>query len=88
MKKILAGILLAVLTMCISGCNTVTRQWGGSQTIDLPTGMTFIEAEWDSQDNLWYTYRQRRQNEKPETYIMQEESNMGVAEGKITFVEH
>lgn len=88
MKKILAGILLAVLVMCISGCNTVTRTWGGQQTIDLPEGMSFIEAEWDSQDNLWYTYRPRRQNEKPETYIMQEESNMGVAEGKITFVEH
>ena len=90
MKKIIAVALLAIIAMSISGCtdNTTTRRVGGTETVDLPEGMTFIEAEWDKDDNLWYTYRPRRANETPETYVMQEKSNLGVAQGKVIFVEH
>lgn len=90
MKRFVLGILLVAISLSVIGCtdNTITRNVGGTETIDLPQGMTFIEAEWDKDDNLWYTYRPRRTNEAPETYIMQEKSNLGVAQGKIVFVEH
>ena len=86
-KVLLIGFMV-VIVLATAGCNAVTRKWGGSQTIDLPEGMAFVEAEWDKQDNLWYTYRPRRPGEKAEIYIMQEQSNLGQLQGSITFVEH
>ena len=85
MKRFVLGILLVVIALSTIGCtdNTMTRRVGGTETVDLPEGMTFIEAEWDKDDNLWYTYRPRRTNEAPETYIMQKKSNLGVHKEKL-----
>lgn len=38
MKKIIAVISLALAIMTFTGCNSVTKNWGGKMTIDLPAG--------------------------------------------------
>lgn len=46
----------------------------------------FVVATWkDTQ--LWYAYRPRRADEKPETVTLQEQSSFGLVEGRVIFTE-
>ena len=89
--KYLFTVFAIVLTLIISGCNTITRSYGGDQTIDLPQGKKLVPytVQWESKNNnIWYLIEDMDANYEPKTYVFKECSNYGNLEGSITFVEH
>lgn len=88
MKKL--HILLTLLVLgSIPSCtdNKMAKSFGGTATVDLPKNTKFVTATWkDTQ--LWYVFRPMRENEKPETFTLQEQSSLGILEGRVIFNEH
>ena len=88
MKKRILAILM-VMVMCIgslAGCQTVTKSFGGSMTIELEPNTKLELITWKN-NSLWYCTRPMREDEEAETHTYQESSNFGVLEGTITIVE-
>ena len=86
-KKIIAGImLLVVMGFSLTGCKSVAKKMGGTISIDVPKGQKVIEATWKDSD-VWYLTRPMREDEKPETFTFQEDSNFCIIEGKVIFKE-
>lgn len=88
MKKRILAILITT-TMCINlltGCQSVTRSFGGDMTIKLEPNTKLELITWKD-NSLWYCTRPMRENEKPETHTYQQSSNFGVFEGTVTIVE-
>ena len=86
-KKIIGGIaLLAAMGFGLTGCKSVAKSMGGTISIDVPEGQKLIEATWKDSD-VWYLTRPMREDEKPETFTLQEDSNFGIMEGKVIFKE-
>lgn len=88
MKKIIFVSLIILSIFMFSGCTdkTIAREWGGSTTLELPAGEKLIEITWKDA-NLWYLTRPMRDDEFPETYTFQEDSEFGIFEGTVTIVE-
>ena len=90
-KKIVLGLALLIGSLGISGCQYTTKVWGGTTTVDLPVGKKLVPytVQWESKNsNLWYLVEDAEPEYNPKTYEFKETSNMGMAEGKIVFVEH
>lgn len=86
-KKIIGGIaLLVVMGFSLTGCKSVAKSYGGTISIDVPKGQKVIEATWKDSD-VWYLTRPMREDEKPEIFTFQEDSNLGIIEGKVIFKE-
>ena len=86
-KKIIAGIMLLMALGCgLTGCKSVAKSMGGTITINVPKGQKVIEATWKNSD-VWYLTRPMREDEKPEIFTFQEDSNLGIIEGKVIFKE-
>ena len=83
MKKIL---LVAILVLC--GCteNDMTKNFGGTQTINVPAGQKVFDVTW-KEGNLWYATRPFREDEVPEISTFHSKSNFGILEGKVIFKE-
>jgi len=85
MKRILV-ILFTVL--CLTSCEqTITRNFGGTTTIDLEPGEKLVEATW-KEDNLWYLVEPMDSDYVPKTKVFKENSLYGALEGKVIFVEN
>ena len=89
MKKKLIGLFLIGLTFgsCITGCNTVAKNFGGSMTVDLPKGKKLVEITWKD-DSLWYVTKDMKEDDVEETYEFKEDSQWGAMEGTVTIKEH
>lgn len=88
MKKKLAALLSTlVLSLSLCGCTeqSITREFGGSMTLELPANQKLEEITWKD-DNLWYLTRPMREDEE-ETYVFQASSSWGVFEGTVTVIE-
>lgn len=86
-KKIIGGIvLLAVMVFSLTGCKSIAKSYSEIITIDVPKGQKVIEATWKGSD-VWYLTRSMYEDEKPETFTLQEDSNLGIIEGKVIFKE-
>ena len=88
MKKKLAvfAITVFVLLGC-SGCNMMAKSYGGTTSVDLPTGQKLTEVTWKD-NSLWYLTRPMREGEEAETWTFQEKSNSGIMEGKVILKEN
>ncbi len=90
MKKFWILSLIAVCTLVaalsISCDNAISRKFGGSTTINLPAGQKLIEVTWKD-NSLWYLTEPMDTDYIPKTKTFQEDSNLGVLEGTVTFVE-
>lgn len=85
MKKLLLSlVVLTFLSSCTD--NQRAKQFGGTMTIKVPKGNKVTNITWKA-DNLWYSYRPFQDGEEPTTQIFIEESNWGVVEGKVKFIE-
>lgn len=86
MKKVLGLLLLSAFLL--TGCtqNQRAKSFGGTAKVYLPEGKKLVEATWKGEE-LWYLMRDRREDEKPETYTFKEESSYGVMEGTVIFYE-
>jgi len=85
MKKILLiSVLVLLLGLC--SCNYCTRNFGGASTINLEKGERLVEVTWKG-SSLWYLTEPMEDNYIPKTKIFKENSNSGMLEGKVTFIE-
>ena len=87
MKKLIILSLFALSMVALISCdNWKSRKWGGSTTITLPKGEKLIEATW-KENSLWYLTEPMDIDYKPKTKTFREDSNFGILEGTVTFVE-
>jgi hypothetical protein len=83
-KLVLALALLA--TVCFESCNYCTRKYGGSTVIRLEPGEKLVEVTWKDA-NLWYLVEPMEDGYTPKTKVFKEDSNIGMLEGTVTFIE-
>ena len=91
MKKILflfaLAITMVIAVSSVSSCeNFATRSLSGSTTINLPAGERLLEVTWKNA-HLWYLTEPMDSDYVPKTKTFREDSNLGVLEGTVTFVE-
>ena len=88
MKKlfILAALLLSTIVITISCDNVMSRKFGGNTTINLPAGQKLLEVTW-KENSIWYLTEPMDSDYVPKTKTFKEDSNIGVLEGTVTFVE-
>ena len=85
MKRIIY-LLVAAVAICLTGCNEIAKNYGGSLTVNLDKDQKLVNCSW-KEDSLWILTRPRREGETPETYKYFEKSNMSIVEGSVTIVE-
>ena len=87
-KKLAALLSLLLLSLSLCGCTeqSITREFGGSMTLELPANQKLEEITWKD-DNLWYLTRPMHEDEEAETHIFQASSSWGVFEGTVTVIE-
>lgn len=85
MRNFLLTILFAL--MCISCTeNARVKSYGGTGSINLPKGRKLVTVTWKG-PQLWYLTRPMNENDVPESYRFQEESNWGIVEGTYILTE-
>ena len=78
---------MIVMGFSLTGCSKdMVKSVGGTINVDVPKGQKLIEATWKGSD-IWYLTRPMREDEDPETFTLQEDSNLGIIEGKVIFKE-
>ena len=82
-------VCLMFFVLVFSGCTAKQRakKFGGIATIDLPAGKKLVTATW-KEKSIWYLVRNQRPGEEPEEYQFHEDSQYGLMEGTVIFVEH
>ena len=80
MKKILiiAAVAIAFLSSCTD--NQRARQFGGTETVDIPEGRILVNCTW-KQDDLWILTKDTTTGKM----YFNEKSSFGVLEGEINF---
>lgn len=87
MRKIIL-ILFGVLMLCSVGCTKqqLTKEFGGTMTIELPKGQELMEVTW-KKDDLFYLTRPMSPDYVPVKKTFQESSSWGVMESTVYFIE-
>jgi hypothetical protein len=80
MKRILiiASVAVAFLASCTD--NQRARQFGGTETVDIPEGRILVNCTWKEED-LWILTKDTLTNKM----YFNERSSLGVLEGEINF---
>ena len=86
MKKIIM-ILLSIMTIGLTGCQGIAKNYGGDISLELEAGLKLEEITWKD-DSLWYLTRPMREDELPETHVFRQSSEWGIFEGAVTVIEH
>ena len=86
MKKLLVIGLLGLIAFGLTGCNAMSRSFGGTINVNIPENQKLVQATW-KESSLWYLTKPMKQEDVAETYTFQEDSNFGVLEGKVVFKE-
>lgn len=86
MKKSIFFALIVAMSIFLSGCQTMAKNYGGSVTITLDPDTKLEEITWKD-DSLWYLTRPMREDEEAETHTFQQSTNFGVFEGTVTVIE-
>ena len=91
MKNIKKSIMILAIVMALgfslTGCEQgMTKSFGGDMTIELEPGVKLETIDWED-DSLWYLTRPMREDEEPETYVLNQSSEFGVFEGTVTIIE-
>ncbi len=87
---LIAGAILFAICVLFSliSCtdNQISRKFGGITEIRLEKGQKLLEATWKD-NNLWYLTEPMDDDYTPKTKVFREDSNFGVLEGKVLFIE-
>ncbi len=86
MKKSILIAIATITAICFTGCQSVTKSFGGTTTINLEPNQKLEEITWKD-DSLWYLTRLMTENDIAEIHTFQQSSNYGVFEGKVIVVE-
>lgn len=79
-------VLFIATSLLTTGCQSVTKNYGGTTEITLDPGLKLEEITWKN-DSLWYLTRPMRDDETAETHTFSESSNLGVFEGTVIIIE-
>lgn len=87
-RKILITIAVSVLLVACCGCtkNSRTRTWGATNVVELEPGQKLVQVTWN-EASLWYLTEPMEVGYEPKTMVFQEDSRLGVMEGKVVFRE-
>ena len=86
-SKVLAIVIAIIMCLCcMTGCQSYTRNYGGSMTLELPPNTKLEVITWKD-DSLWYCTRPMREDEQAETHTYQQSSEFGLLEGSVTIIE-
>lgn len=86
MRKI---FMIICLTLSLCSCEQqITRQYGGTTTINLEKGEKLIEVTWKDGGNLWYFVEPMDSDYTPKVKTFKESSQFGMMEGKVVFIEN
>lgn len=80
MKNFLILLAVAILTLASCTDNQRARQFGGTETIDIPEGRILVNCTW-KQDDLWILTKDTTTGKM----YFNEKSSFGVLEGEINF---
>ena len=83
---VLVLVLILILGLRVTSCQNVTKNFGGSTTIELEPNQKLEEITWKD-DSLWYLTRPMTDDDIAETHTFQQQSNFGVFEGTVTIIE-
>lgn len=87
MKKFFAVLIATTIVMTgLTGCQTVTKDFGGSTTVELEPNQKLEEITWKD-DSLWYLTKPMTDEDVAETHTFKQQSNLGVFEGTVTIIE-
>lgn len=78
--------MVGVLILISCTGNQRSRLYGGTTEIKLPKNHKLVTVTW-KETNIWYLTKPMIESDKPETYHFNEESNWGVVEGDVIFIE-
>lgn len=80
--------MLAIMSAFFVSCteNQRVRHFGGKMTIRLPVGQKLVIATWKD-SNLFYLLEPMDSNYTPKVKTFIEDSQFGMWESKITFIE-
>ena len=79
-------VLFIAISLLTTGCQSVTKNYGGTTEITLDPGLKLEEITWKN-NSLWYLTRPMRDDETAETHIFSESSDWGVFEGTVIIIE-
>jgi hypothetical protein len=85
MKKLFV-IIITLLSFTACTENQRARNFGGTETVNLPKGQRLVVAAW-KQDNLWYLTENMPEGYTPQTRTFKEKSSFGAMEGTVVFNE-
>lgn len=86
MKKIII-LLATLLVIGLTSCdNFMTRNFGGATEVRLQPCEKLVEVTW-KENNLWYLVEPMEDDYVPKTKVFKENSNAGMLEGTVTFIE-
>lgn len=85
MKKVFI-VLASIFILASCTENQRTRTFGGNMTINLPKGQKLLMATWKNED-LFYLLEPMEENYSPRVKTLVEDSNWGMLESTITFIE-
>ena len=86
MRKI---FMIICLTLSLCSCEQqITRQYGGTTTINLEKGEKLVEVTWKDGGDLWYLVEPMDSDYIPKVKVFKESSIYGVLEGKVVFIEN
>ena len=80
MKNFLILSAVAILTLASCTGNQRARNFGGTETIDIPEGRILVNCTW-KQDDLWILTKDTTTGKM----YFNEKSSWGVMEGQINF---
>ena len=86
MKKITILLLMASIGLISCSENNRAKVWGGTMKVELSAGQKLVDVTW-KENSLWYMTKPMNETDVAERYEFVENSNWGVVEGKVIFIE-
>lgn len=84
MKKLLTIALMLAMASCTE--KTITRNWGGNDTIYIDKGQKCVMLTW-KENGLWILTEPMDSDYIPKQKTFYEDSEFGVLEGKVIIIE-
>lgn len=86
MRKITILLLMASIGLISCSENNRAKVWGGTMKVELGAGQKLVDVTW-KENSLWYMTKPMNEADVAERYEFVENSNWGVVEGKVIFIE-
>lgn len=77
-------MFIVLITSCSE--NSMTKNFGGTSTINLPSGRRFVNITWKNDADLWILTKEDTAL-KPTIYHFTEKSNYGLKSGDVIIIE-